>query len=97
MLGLPGTLNGPLMAGDIVHQDDEAAVQLVGAVLQGAQANVEAASPRVRIQPDGVQIVPARGQNGVDSTRTGIARQDGCMPVYIPFTTLQPSRIRCCL
>ena len=66
VLGLSGTFDGPLVAGDIVHQDDEAAVQLGGAVLQGAQANVEAASPRVRIQPDGVQFVPACGQDVVE-------------------------------
>lgn len=66
VFGLPGTFDGPQVAGDIVHQDDEAAVELVGAVFQGAQADVEAASPRVRIQPDGVQIVPARGQNVVE-------------------------------
>lgn len=66
VLGLPGTLDGPLVAGDIVHQDDEAAVQLGGAVLQGAQADVEAASSRVRIQPDGVQFLSACGQDVVE-------------------------------
>ena len=66
VLGLPGTLDGPLVAGDIVHQDDEAAVQLGGAVLQGAKADVEAASSRVRIQPDGVQFLPTCGQDVVD-------------------------------
>ena len=66
VLGLPGTLDGPLVAGDIVHQDDEAAVQLGGAVFQGAKTDVEAAPARVRIQPDGVQIVPACGQDVVE-------------------------------
>ena len=81
MLGLPGTLNGPLVAGDIVHQDDEAADQLVGAVFQGAKTDVEAAPARVRIQPDGVQFVPACGQDVVEHGLQRVAVVLQCQPV----------------
>lgn len=55
--------DGPGVFGHVVHQHDPAAVQLLHAVLDETQPDVEAAAPLVGVEPDGREFGAASVEN----------------------------------